>query len=53
MSTQSSNGRELTFGAAIREALAEELRRDPTVFIIGEDRTESIYSYPLELIETD
>ena len=41
MSTQSSNGRELTFGAAIREALAEELRRDPTVFIIGEDVAEA------------
>jgi len=41
MSTQSNNGRELTFGAAIREALAEELRRDPTVFIIGEDIAEA------------
>jgi pyruvate dehydrogenase E1 component beta subunit len=41
MSTQSNNGRELTFGAAIREALAEELRRDPTVFIIGEDVAEA------------
>ncbi|MES0359428.1 MAG: alpha-ketoacid dehydrogenase subunit beta [Anaerolineales bacterium] len=41
MSTQSSNGRELTFGGAIREALAEELRRDPTVFIIGEDVAEA------------
>jgi acetoin:2,6-dichlorophenolindophenol oxidoreductase subunit beta len=29
--------RELTFGQAIREALAEEMRRDPRVFIIGED----------------
>jgi len=41
MSTQSKNGRELTFGGAIREALAEELRRDPTVFIIGEDVAEA------------
>ena len=41
MSTPSNNGRELTFGAAIREALAEELRRDPTVFIIGEDVAEA------------
>ena len=41
MSTQSNNGRELTFGGAIREALAEELRRDPTVFIIGEDVAEA------------
>lgn len=35
------NGRELTFGEAIREALAEELRRDPRVFMIGEDIAEA------------
>jgi pyruvate dehydrogenase E1 component beta subunit len=28
--------REITFAQAINEALAEEMRRDPTVFIIGE-----------------
>jgi pyruvate dehydrogenase E1 component beta subunit len=33
--------RELTFGQAIKEALAEELRRDPTVFVIGEDIAEA------------
>jgi len=33
--------REITFGQAINEALAEELRRDPTVFIIGEDVAEA------------
>lgn len=33
--------RVLTFGEAIREALAEELRRDPRVFIIGEDVAEA------------
>jgi pyruvate/2-oxoglutarate/acetoin dehydrogenase E1 component len=33
--------RELTFGQAIREALAEEMRRDPRVFIIGEDVAEA------------
>ena len=33
--------RELTFAEAIREALAEEMRRDPTVFIIGEDVAEA------------
>ena len=41
MSTLESNGREITFGEAIREALAEELRRDPNVFIIGEDVAEA------------
>jgi pyruvate dehydrogenase E1 component beta subunit len=33
--------REITFGEAIREALAEEMRRDPSVFIIGEDVAEA------------
>ncbi|MBI2211333.1 MAG: alpha-ketoacid dehydrogenase subunit beta [Deltaproteobacteria bacterium] len=33
--------REMTFAEAIREALAEEMRRDPTVFIIGEDVAEA------------
>jgi len=33
--------RELTFGEAIREGLAEELRRDPRVFMIGEDIAEA------------
>ena len=33
--------RELTFGEAIREALAEELRRDPTVVLLGEDVAEA------------
>src|SRR5919197_884814 len=33
--------RTLTFGQAINEALAEELRRDPSVFIVGEDVAEA------------
>ena len=33
--------RELTFGQAINEALAEELRRDERVFVIGEDVAEA------------
>ncbi len=33
--------REITFGQAIREALAEEMRRDPGIFIIGEDVAEA------------
>lgn len=43
MSTLDANTavRELTFGEAIREALAEELRRDPRVFMIGEDIAEA------------
>ena len=28
--------REITFGQAVNEAIAEEMRRDPTVFILGE-----------------
>ncbi len=34
-------GREITFSQAVREALSEEMRRDPTVFIIGEDVAEA------------
>jgi pyruvate/2-oxoglutarate/acetoin dehydrogenase E1 component len=41
MSMLEANGRELTYGEAIREALAEELRRDPRVFMIGEDIAEA------------
>jgi pyruvate dehydrogenase E1 component beta subunit len=33
--------RELTLGRAVNEALAEELRRDPSVFVIGEDVAEA------------
>ena len=33
--------REITFAEAIREALAEEMRREETVFIIGEDVAEA------------
>ncbi len=36
-----TNTRELTFGEAIREALAEEMRRDSRVFILGEDVAEA------------
>ena len=33
--------REITFAKAVNEALAEEMRRDETVFIIGEDVAET------------
>ena len=35
------NGRVITFAQAVNEALAEEMRRDPTVFIMGEDVAEA------------
>lgn len=38
---QNSGGREITFAQAINEALAEEMRRDARVFIIGEDVAEA------------
>jgi pyruvate dehydrogenase E1 component beta subunit len=41
MSTSNTTCREITFAEAVREALAEEMRRDPTVFIIGEDVAEA------------
>src|SRR5881392_3413528 len=40
-SGRNQQAREITFGQAIREALAEEMRRDPKVFIIGEDVAEA------------
>ncbi|MCB9150543.1 MAG: alpha-ketoacid dehydrogenase subunit beta, partial [Caldilineaceae bacterium] len=33
--------REITYGEAIREAIAEEMRRDQRVFVIGEDVAEA------------
>jgi len=36
-----ANARELTFAQAIREALSEEMRRDPHVCILGEDVAEA------------
>jgi pyruvate dehydrogenase E1 component beta subunit len=42
--TAATNGkgmRELTMAQAVREALAEEMRRDPTIFIMGEDVAEA------------
>jgi acetoin:2,6-dichlorophenolindophenol oxidoreductase subunit beta len=36
-----SSVRELTFGEAVREALVEEMRRDPRVVLIGEDVAEA------------
>ena len=41
MSMPETLQRELTFAEAVREALAEELRRDPKVFICGEDIAEA------------
>lgn len=36
-----ATAREITLSQAIREALAEELRRDPTIFVLGEDVAEA------------
>jgi len=33
--------RELTFGDAIKEAIAQEMRRDPSVVLMGEDVAEA------------
>jgi acetoin:2,6-dichlorophenolindophenol oxidoreductase subunit beta len=45
--------RELTLGEAVREALAEEMRRDPRVFICGEDIAEAgtVYKVLTGLVE--
>lgn len=39
--SSTTNGRVITFAEAVREALAEEMRRDERVFIIGEDVAEA------------
>ena len=36
-----TTGREISFGDAIKEAIAEEMRRDPTVVLMGEDVAEA------------
>src|SRR5438552_1845831 len=40
-SGENQQTREITFGQAIREALAEEMRHNPKVFIMGEDVAEA------------
>jgi acetoin:2,6-dichlorophenolindophenol oxidoreductase subunit beta len=52
MSTPDGSGaavRELTYGEAVREAIAEEMRRDPTVFVIGEDVAEAGHPFKVLL----
>src|SRR5262245_39554633 len=52
MSTPSGSSaavRELTYGEAVREAIAEEMRRDPTVFVIGEDVAEAGHPFKVLL----
>ena len=39
--SKSQGMREITLGQAIRETLAEEMRRDPSIFILGEDVAEA------------
>src|ERR1700730_10961875 len=41
MPEQAVSERQLTMAEAVREALAQEMRRDPTVFVIGEDVAEA------------
>ena len=41
MSMPESSERTITFSQAVNEALAEEMRREKTVFIIGEDVAEA------------
>lgn len=41
-----SEFREMNFAEAIREALTEEMRRDPKVFIMGEDISTDYYLFP-------
>jgi len=47
MSTHKEKTREITFGDAIKEAIAEEMRRDETVFMIGEDVAEAGHPFKI------
>ncbi len=44
-----STPREITFGQAINEAIAEEMRRDESVFMIGEDVAEAGHPFKIYL----
>src|SRR2546421_4417743 len=48
-SAVATGARELTMSQAVNEALAEELRRDPTVFLIGEDVAEAGHPFKVLL----
>jgi pyruvate/2-oxoglutarate/acetoin dehydrogenase E1 component len=41
LSAEHEGAREISLAQAVNEALAEELRRDPTVFVVGEDVAEA------------
>lgn len=43
--------RELTFIAAIREAIEQEMRSDANVFVVGQDVRGGIYPHTLDLVE--
>ena len=45
--------RQITMGDAVREAISEEMRRDPTVFVLGEDIAEAgtVYKVLTGLVE--
>src|SRR5438034_10659818 len=45
MATTETAIRELTYGEAVKEAIAEEMRRDPRVFLIGEDVAEAGHAF--------
>ena len=49
MSTPEAAVRELTYGEAVREAIAEEMRRDTRVFVIGEDVAEAGHPFKVLL----
>jgi pyruvate dehydrogenase E1 component beta subunit len=49
MSTPEAAVRELTYGEAVREAIAEEMRRDTRVFLIGEDVAEAGHPFKVLL----
>jgi pyruvate dehydrogenase E1 component beta subunit len=41
INSDNGNNRVITFSEAIREAIAEEMRKDPTIYVMGEDVAEA------------
>ncbi|MBN2122660.1 MAG: alpha-ketoacid dehydrogenase subunit beta, partial [Deltaproteobacteria bacterium] len=44
-------GRTITFSQALNEAMAEEMRRDPSVFVMGEDVRVSPFGQTAGLVD--
>ena len=53
MNASTTSSRKLTVGRAMHEAMAQEMRRDPRVFLMGEDirRCGGVWGHTAGLVE--